>query len=53
MENSFKNGLSRVVRGQEEDLSVRQSVGGESVCEEEEECNRRDGYLKFENPPKL
>lgn len=42
-----------MVRGQEEDLSVKQSVGGERVCEEEEECIRRDGYLKFEEPPKL
>lgn len=53
MENGLKNGLSRVVRGQEEDLSVKQSVGGERLCEEEGECIRRDGYLKFEKHPKI
>lgn len=40
LENSKKsNGISRVLRAQEEEPSVKQSVGGERVCEEEEECD--------------
>lgn len=50
---------SRVLRAQEKEPSVKQSVGGERVCEEEEEeCDGRDGKgregcLMFEKNKKL